>query len=362
MFNPSRLELARRRRGWTKSKLAVAIGVSTKSITNYEAGDKSPSEPTLKRIAEALDFPDSFFAEPEIEVIGEGAASFRSLASMTASQRHQALGAGTLALLVDEWIEQRFTRPVAQVPTVETSDPEQAADLVRAEWGLGQRPVQNMVHLLERHGIRVFSLDEQGREVDAFSFWRDSRPYVLLNTTKSTEHSRFDAAHELGHLVLHRDDERGREAEMQANQFASAFLMPRPSMLAAGLQSATLATLVRRKLEWKVSAVALIYRLRSVGVLTDWQYRTLYIQASKKGYRTTEPNTVQRETSQVLEKVLEHLRNQGVTRREIANGVHLNINDFDRLVFGLVMISQDGGHEGGGRNTSEHPHLRLIGT
>jgi Zn-dependent peptidase ImmA (M78 family)/DNA-binding XRE family transcriptional regulator len=359
MINPNRLELARRRRGWTKTKLAEHVEVSTKSITNYERGDQQPSDATLARIADELGFPESFFLEPDVEVIGEEAASFRSLASMTASQRHQALGAGTLAMLIDEWIDQHFTRPDASIPDVDTTDPEQAAEIVRVEWDLGHRPIANTVHLLERHGVRVFSLDEQGRDVDAFSFWRNARPYVLLNTTKSAEHSRFDAAHELGHLVLHRTGERGREAEHQANQFASAFLMPRAAVLAAGLQHATLSTLVRRKTEWKVSVVALVYRLHAVGILTDWQYRSLYIAASKKGYRSSEPNSAQRETSQVLEKVLEHLRTQGVTRREIAKAVHLNVEDFDRLVFGLVMLAQDGGNHGSSTPTGRS-HLRLI--
>jgi len=359
MINPTRLELARRRRGWTKTKLAQQVDVSTKSITNYESGDQQPTDATLARIADELGFPESFFAEPDVEAIIETAASFRSLASMTASQRHQALGAGTLAMLIDEWIEQHFTRPAPTIPIVDTHDPEQAAEIVRVEWDLGHRPIPNMVHLLERQGVRVFSLDEQGREVDAFSFWRNARPYVLLNTTKSAEHSRFDAAHELGHIVLHRTGERGREAEHQANQFASGFLMPRASVLAAGLQHATLTTLIQRKAEWKVSVVALIYRLHAVGVLTDWQYRSLCIAASKKGYRTNEPKSVQRETSQVLEKVLDYLRTQGIHRREIAKSVHLTIDDFDRLVFGLVLLAQEGGNQGPSTSRGRD-HLRLI--
>ena len=140
MFNPNRLELARRRRGWTKSKLATKIGVSTKSITNYESGDQQPSDATLARMATELSFPQAFFSEPDVELIAETAASFRSLASMTASQRHQALGAGTLAMIIDEWIEERFTRPAPAVPSVITNDPEEAAEIVRAEWELGCRP------------------------------------------------------------------------------------------------------------------------------------------------------------------------------------------------------------------------------
>ncbi len=228
-------------------------------------------------------------------------------------------------------------------PTRESNNPEEAAEIVRAEWGLGTKSIKNMVQLLELHGVRVFSLDEQGRSVDAFSFWREERPYVMLNTQKSAEHSRFDAAHELGHLVLHREGERGRDAEHEANQFASAFLMPRSAVLAAGLAHVTLPTLVSRKSEWKVSVVALIYRLHAIGILSDWQYRSLYIEASKKGYRSQEPRPAERETSQVLDKVLDHLRSQGVSRREIARSLNLELEDLDRLVFGLVMLAQDGG-------------------
>jgi IrrE N-terminal-like domain len=57
-------------------------------------------------------------------------------------------------------------------------------------------------------------------------------PFVFLNTLKSGEHSRFDAA-ELGHLVLHRHAApNGQEAEQDANAFASALLMPSASVRA----------------------------------------------------------------------------------------------------------------------------------
>ncbi|MEK2654790.1 ImmA/IrrE family metallo-endopeptidase [Pseudomonas aeruginosa] len=49
---------------------------------------------------------------------------------------------------------------------------------------------------------------EETSQVNAFSCWRRGvTPFVFLNTQKSAEASRFDAAHELGHLVLHRHGE-----------------------------------------------------------------------------------------------------------------------------------------------------------
>ena len=55
-----------------------------------------------------------------------------------------------------------------------------------------------MLHVLEAKGVRVFSLAENTRNVDAFSSWREERPFVFLNMQKTAERSRFDAAHELG--------------------------------------------------------------------------------------------------------------------------------------------------------------------
>src|SRR5438094_162699 len=79
--------------------------------------------------------------------------------------------------------------------------------------------------------LRALAID--AKEVDAFSMWHGETPFVFLNTKKSCERSRFDAAHELGHLVLHRHGvPQGQQAEAEANAFASAFLMPRASVLA----------------------------------------------------------------------------------------------------------------------------------
>ncbi|MET9565773.1 ImmA/IrrE family metallo-endopeptidase [Streptomyces tauricus] len=75
--------------------------------------------------------------------------------------------------------------------------------MVRTRWDLGQAPAPNMVHLLEAHGVRVFSLPPDSLEVDAFAVWRSGVPFVFLHTLKTVERARFFAAHELGHLVMH---------------------------------------------------------------------------------------------------------------------------------------------------------------
>lgn len=362
-FNPSRLTLARKRRGLTMTRLAAAVGVEPRSISAYEKGEFGPDETRLTKLSQVLRFPQTFFSGDDLDEPTPDIASFRALSKMTAGQRDTALGAGAIALMLNDWIEQRFELPVPELPDLSReADPEAAARALRQLWGLGELPIKNVIHLLESRGVRVFSLSIDAAEVDAFSMWRQSTPFVFLNTKKSAEHSRFDAAHELGHLVLHRHGSpQGREAEVQANAFASAFLMPRAAVLANAPRIASLDQLIKLKKIWSVSLPALTYRLHSVGVLSDWHYQSLYIELSSRGYRKTEPDEGPREISQILQKVFTALREESVSKGDIASELCIPVEEIDQMVFGLALT----GLIGGGRRASRavHPtHLRVVGS
>ncbi len=59
------------------------------------------------------------------------------------------------------------------------------------------------------------------------AYLSEPTPGVLITTQRPMSIQRFTAAHELGHLVLHRHgDPKGKEVEQQANEFAGAFLLP----------------------------------------------------------------------------------------------------------------------------------------
>lgn len=349
----------------TKQELAAKSGISARSLTWYESGDRSPSTESVRALATALRFPVSFFYRPDPPSISPDSASFRSLAKMTARQRDSALGSGELAVELDDWFSRRFTRPDPQVPDLRELDPEAAAEAVRAEWRIGMRPIQNVLHLLEAHGVRVYSLTYEGREVDAFSLWRGDTPFIFLNTSpdKTAERLRFDAVHELGHLVLHRHGSpTGREAEAEADRFASAFLMPRADVIAHAPRYATPEVVIRLKQRWGVSAMALTYRLHSLGLISNWHYNQLCIHFRSK-YGASEPAGMPRESSQALAKMLGALREEGVARAKIAAELSMRPEDLDQLVFGLVLTGEKGGvgstsPEGNGNPPT--PKLTLI--
>lgn len=344
------------------TKLATAVGVEPRSVSAYEKGEFGPDIERLASLASVLGFPESFFFGDDLDEPTPDIASFRALSKMTAGQRDTALGSGAIALMLNAWIEARFELPSPDLPDLSREgDPEAAARALRQQWGLGELPVKNMIHLLEARGVRVFSLSVDAAEVDAFSMWRQSTPFVFLNTKKSAEHSRFDAAHELGHLVLHRHGSpQGREAEREANTFASAFLMPKASVLAYAPRMATIEHLIQLKKLWSVSVAALTYRLHAIGVLSDWHYQSLYIELSSRGYRKKEPDEGLRETSQVLQKVFAVLRDESISRGDIAGELCVPVTELDQLVFGLALTGLNGGGGGGDGRTKKAPQLHVV--
>jgi Zn-dependent peptidase ImmA (M78 family)/transcriptional regulator with XRE-family HTH domain len=335
-FNSTRLVVARKRRMLTKKAFAEAIGVAQHTITRWELGSTSvPTDENVSAISRVLRFPPSFFFGSDVDIPEQ--ASFRSQTSMSASARDAALSAGTIAYLISDWADRNFALPPVALPDLRQYGPEEAARALREEWCLGEKPISNMVHLLESKGVRVFSLAENTAKVDAYSLWRRGRPYVFLNTIKSAERSRFDAGHELGHLVLHQDGgAEGRVAEDQANQFSSAFLMPRGDVLAQASAGMTLKDLVARKARWKISVAALAYRGHKLELLSDWKYRDICIEISSLGYNKVEPNPIERERSLMWEKVLKAMWAERVSPSRIADELNIPTSELNDLLFAAI--------------------------
>lgn len=342
MFNAGRLSLARARRSMTAKALAEKAGVGVDTITRLEKGRNEPEPETIEKLGQALGYPASFFMGEDIEEVDVGAVSFRSFSKMTARERNAAIAAGSLGLLLNGWVEGRFGLPDPDFPDELSSEtnPEVAAARLRQHWGIGQQPIGNLLALLEAKGVRMLSLSENTASVNAFSFWRGGKPYVFLNNFKSAESSRFDAAHELGHLVLHRhgDPKGDRSLEKEANSFASAFLMPADDVRARVPRVISTDVVLQAKLRWRVSAMALAYRLHQIRRLSDWQYKSICIDLSRRGYRIGEPVGIERETSVLWKKVLTMLWQERITRDDISEDLGIPVDELESLIWSLSAI------------------------
>lgn len=362
-FEPSRLALARDRAGLTQSALAEAVGVSRRMIREYETGRQRPTRSTLANIARALRQDELFFEQLPVEQIALEAASFRSLARASAKLRSRAVAAGTYGVsLLYPYLIERFDLPEVNVPDLRDVGPTGAAEALRQLWGLGQRPISHMVGLLESRGVRVFSLSEDCDAIDAFSLWRDGTPFVFLNTRKTAERSIWDAAHELGHLVLHRHGSpQGQEAESEADKFAGGFLLPEAAFRAdapnvrVAPPREVLAAVVTMKRKWRASTAAIGRRLHDLELMTDHTY-TMFNKHLAVQWRRKEPAPLPRETSVVLRKALAALAEEGVDLKKIARELHLPLFELRALTFGPKAL--DG--EGIAVATTKRPTLRLV--
>lgn len=338
------MKLARERRKMTFKALSEAVGMSSKMISHYENAptEHPPTEQSIQKIAHVLKYPVAFFFGDEIETLDVDTVAFRSMKSMKANQQNAALSAGQLSLILNDYFESHFNLPSLDIPSFKDEEPEVAAQLVRSAWGLGDRSIRSMVGLLESKGVRVFSLSENAQEVDAFSFWKGPTPFVLLNTKKSGERGRFDAAHELGHLVMHRNREnKGRDIEQQADAFASAFLMPKTAVYAAKTGSFHVDKVIKMKTAWNVSAMALTHRLKSLGLLTEWQYRSAMIELSKMGYRTTEIDGMKREESLIIPKLLAALEDDNIRLPQLSQALSLPLEEVTTLLFKMTVVENN---------------------
>jgi len=152
-------------------------------------------------------------------------------------------------------------------------------------------PISNVVEILESHGIVVIRLPLGSADVDAFSLPFPNHPVVVLGTDKNDKaRSRFDASHELGHLVMHGDQIWGLpDIEKQAHTFAAAFLMPAAEIRSELPDTVDWPALFELKQRWQVSLAALLMRAKTLGCMSEATYLTAIKAASARGWRRVEP-------------------------------------------------------------------------
>ena len=335
-MNPERIELVRRRLGLTKIGFAELLGVDRKVIQRFDNGTTELPEHCLEKLCSCSGYPRAFFHLPTPEYPNPDGVSFRSLRSLTAGSRDAAMAAGALAFELDDWITDRYELPEHSLVQTENLSPPEAATFLRAHWGIGVQPIGNMINLMELHGIWVFSLFEETRHLDAYSLWRNDKPYIFLNTLKTAERSRYDAAHEIGHLVMHRHSGASHpSAEHEADSFASAFLMPPDDLKAEIPWVRSIGELVSKKRRWGVSVAALNYALHKHGRISDWHYRNHCIVLGKLG-KGVEPSPIPAETSQIWSKILTDLWRQGISLSRVAEKLSIPERELSNLLFGIA--------------------------
>ena len=304
---PSKLKDARIAHCLNQTDLAKVIGKTRQAVSAYEQGTKSPDAETMVKIARELGQPLSYFVSEDPPVFGvRSTLNLRAVGPSTKRRNMACKVVGKWFAQTAKYFDMYVNFPEVDLASIAPSDDtgrysedeiEAAAEQCRRDWGLGVGPISNVVSLLEAKGIIVSRCSVQHPNIEAFSYWYGERPFIVLASEKeSSARSRFDAAHELGHLILHRwvgQDELENPKtlkliEREADFFASAFLLPQQSF-PNEVFTTRLEAFVELKKRWNVSVQAMVYRCKTLGVFDDEQVTNLYKQISARRWRKREP-------------------------------------------------------------------------
>ena len=315
-FIPKRLTEAREAALLTMRTLADKCGLSPTAISAFESARRNPSTETVFLLAKHLEVPVGYLTkERPFPIQASGAVFFRSTATArTRKEQKRRRRLANWSYEVSAWIDKYVDLPQSNVPEPEDlglsssheyseDEVEQAAYALRKYWGLTLGPIPQLNALLEANGVFLVRQNLENRKIDAFSQIINSRPMIFLGNGTSAVRSRFDAAHELGHLILHQQHTQEeinepstlKRIENEADIFASAFLLPEQT-LAQELHGLTLSSFRILKKRWLVSMQAIIRRCQHLGALDYDQAKSLFIQIAANGWRTKEP----------LDDVIEH--------------------------------------------------------
>lgn len=225
-------------RKMTQGELASAAKLSRVAYRNIEMGEAVPRSSTLQALADALQVSlEDLFEERTIPE----QVRFRSLKKLY--NRESILE--DVARWIDDFrfleelLDERRPWKLGKLASRVAHGPErpiQLATLVREKLKLtAKEPIRDLCGLVESNGVKVRAMSVASDAFFGLSIGNaDGGPAIVVNTWEriSVERWIFTVAHELGHLVLHLDDydvqetAEPKQQEIEANLFASYFLMP----------------------------------------------------------------------------------------------------------------------------------------
>jgi Zn-dependent peptidase ImmA (M78 family)/DNA-binding XRE family transcriptional regulator len=346
-FIGGRLTEARVARGLTATALAEITGLTPGAISHYETGKNSPRLESLQLIAERLQVPVRYFHTTLVGDI-ETPIHFRAYAYAAKGMRERVAQRYRWLRIVVDYLHTYLEFPPLNLPSLAGGDPtdaglEAAAAEVRRVWNLDEGPIHDLVLVLENNGIVVSRTNFDSLAMDAFSQWAPSGlPFVVLGTDKSSAaRSRYDAAHELAHILFHRavtsaevgSKKTHKALELQAFRFARALLLP-ASSFTRDLWAPTLESFRMLKERWRVSIGVMLARAVDLDLVSEAEAKRMWIAYARRGWRRVEPldDELPLEQPRLIRRSFDVLFSSGLkTRSQVLAEIPLSQGDIESV-------------------------------
>lgn len=327
-----RIKQLRLARGWSLDELSEGLAglVTKQALSKYEKGLSQPSMNVVTKVAALFGVKAAhLFAEPLVHV---ELVAYRKCASLP--KRDEKMVEGMVSQELEERVALQekvgepfpLNLPPHKYRVESIADAEVAATELRKYWELGTSPISSVVGLLEDQFIHVFTIDTASERFDGISAKAtDDNGVVIAAAVVSREdvpgeRQRFNLLHEVGHLVLDVADD--IDEEKAAHRFAGAFLAPaEPLRREIGEHRTTvqLKELFMLKKRFGISAQALAYRMRDLGIINDSSHKWLCIQFNNNKMRKNEPDPLPQEEPQWLKRTVIRAFSEGLITADEAN-------------------------------------------
>lgn len=348
-FNGAKLKEAREARGITMTGLSDLLGISRQSVSQYEKGEQSPKMEVLEKISTALNLPKHFFLAPSDEE-DTGVIFYRSLSKTIQIERRSTEQKLKWFREVIYYLQNFFEFLYVNLPSpdiekdvknITNEEIERIAQETRKHLNIGNGAISNLSTLVENNGIILNRGKFNSNTIDAFSVWgKNTVPIIVENSEKDCAvRSRFDIAHELGHLILHNKlNEKEfinnlKLIEKQADYFAGAFMLPANSFT-KDFYYPSLDVFASLKEKWKMSIASMIVRSTDLNILNETQTQRMWINYSRKGWRGKEPldDIIEPEEPQFIKRCFEILIEENIqTRQDIELNLPYDVRDIEML-------------------------------
>jgi Zn-dependent peptidase ImmA (M78 family)/DNA-binding XRE family transcriptional regulator len=320
MTRGERFKQAREFKGLTQIELAQQLGVDPSLIGQIESGYKLPSEHLVKITAFKLGFPPNYFHSEITNDFPFGSLALRSHVSVLIKRdKLRAYRHAQMAFEITELLAQSVSQVRVRLPQLD-DDALEAARVLRAEFALSpDRPIINLVNVLEKHGLLVLYLPIAVGGLNAFSLRTPvtEKPVIAVCAGKPADNVRFSLGHELYHLIV---PAKGtpKEIERKANQFSAEFLMPESAMAYEFSAPVTINLLAELKAKWRVAMTALLRRAYELNYVTKRQYYEL-IKEIRFRWGIKEPVNIPDEKPLAFRKMAELVYGKPVNCQKLAS-------------------------------------------
>jgi Zn-dependent peptidase ImmA (M78 family) len=351
-FQRERLRQILAVRKLTQAAAAEVAGVSATTVSKWRSGDQAPESAALERLAAGTGVTAEWYTRPV--AASTSTPLFRSNASAHVAARNMLSARVELtqdvAIAFSEFVDfapvNIPNHSIEDLDQLSSAEIESAACECRDAWRLGRGAIQDLALAAESAGVIVVREQTGVPGIEGLSAWSRvlQRPLILLSADKANAYrSRFDLAHELGHIVLHRkivrsvDNVRFNEIERQAHAFAGALLLPAETFAQEVRTPVALDDLLLLKRRWGVSVAAIIKRLHALKIIDGDGEQALFKRRSARWGAKSEPGDDDRapEVPRMFARTVQLLVTEGVMPLETIPR-HLGLSSLDvAMIVGL---------------------------